>query len=135
MVLAWPPARDPGLGGPGLLTHGFQLPDELFFRPFRPLLLVGVDGAEDGATWLTAVLDGWDVQIVHQDDVGVLQGEYRDWQHEGGMEPTQGDLPAGADRLGVPTPSFLNLGTAGIRNQIILWFWGCPGHWLLPTGC
>lgn len=68
---------------PQLLTHGFQLPDELLFRPFGPLLLVGVDGAEDGATGLATVLDGWNIQIVHQDDVRVLQGGHRDGQHEG----------------------------------------------------
>lgn len=62
-------------GWPRPLTHGFQLPDELFFSPFRPLLLVGVDGAEDGAAGLAAVLNGWHIQVVHQDDVGVLWGE------------------------------------------------------------
>lgn len=108
--------------GCSVLTHGFQLPDELLFRPFRPLLLVGVDGAEDGAAGLPAVLDGWDVQVVHQDDVGVLQGEYRDGQHEGGTEPIQGDVPpAGADRPSVPTPGFLILGTADFWNEILLW--------------
>lgn len=59
---------------PRLLTHGLQLPDELLLGPFHPLLLVGVDGAEDGPAGLAAVLDGRDVQVVHQDDVGVLGG-------------------------------------------------------------
>lgn len=133
----WPHLDDTGqpqcgtLGRrPRLLTHGFQLPDELLFRPFGPLLLVGIDGAEDGATGLATVLDGWDIQIVHQDDVRVLQGGHRDGQHEGGMEPSK-VTPAGADWLTVPTPGFLNLGTTDSGNQLIL----CCGAVLGTVEC
>lgn len=68
------------LGGAGrghreVLTHGLQLPDEFLLCPLRPLLLVGVDGAEDGPTGLATVLDGRHIQVVHQDDVRVLWGE------------------------------------------------------------
>lgn len=63
------------LGHREVLTHGLQLPDEFLLRPLRPLLLVGVDGTEDGPTGLATVLDGRHIQVVHQDDVGVLWGE------------------------------------------------------------
>lgn len=57
------------------LTHGLQLPDELLLGPLGPLLLVGVDGAEDGPARLPAVLDGGHIQVMHQHDVGVLWGQ------------------------------------------------------------
>lgn len=59
-----------------ILTHRLELPDELLFCPLCPFLLVCVYRAQDGAAWLPAVLDGRDVQVVHQHDVWVLQREH-----------------------------------------------------------
>lgn len=59
-----------------ILTHGFELPDELLFCPLCPFLLVGVYWAQDGAARFPAVLDGRDVQVVHQHNVWVLQGQH-----------------------------------------------------------
>lgn len=97
-----PPAPRGRRGPRGqLLTHGFQLPDELLFRPLGPLLLVGVDGAEDGPAGFAAVLDGRDVEIVHQDDVGVLGGEtetgsMREARSPSGVAPQQVQTGRGA---------------------------------------
>lgn len=107
-----PQLRPQGHGGPPgptgttraaeLLTHGFQLPDELLLRPLGPLLLVGVDGAEDGPAGFAAVLDGRDVEIVHQDDVGVLGGETETGSMREARSPSGVAPSAGADRPGGP---------------------------------
>lgn len=74
---------------PTPLTHGAELGDELLLRPLEPLAGVGGGGAKGGAasakrgaagakwggTGAAALLHGRDIQVVNQDDVGVLRGE------------------------------------------------------------
>lgn len=55
------------------MKHGLQLPQELLPRPPQPLAPLAADGAEEGAAALPAVLQGRDVQVVHEDDVRVLE--------------------------------------------------------------
>lgn len=55
------------------LTHGFKLADQLLFRPLRPFLLVGVDGAQYRTTRLATVFDGWYIQVMDQYNVRVLR--------------------------------------------------------------
>lgn len=69
-VTSFPPTQPPSLA---VLTHGLQLANQLFLAPFCPLLLVGVDGAEDGTARLPTVFDGGDVQVVHQHDIWILE--------------------------------------------------------------
>lgn len=54
------------------LTHGLELSYELLLAPLCPLFPVGVDGAEDRAAWLPAVVHRRYIQVVHQHNVWVL---------------------------------------------------------------
>lgn len=58
-----------------LLTHGLQLSQKLLPGPLQPLSPVAADGTKDGAAALSTILEGWDVQVVHKDDVRVLRAE------------------------------------------------------------
>lgn len=60
---------------PSILTHGLELADQLLLGPLGPLLLVRVDGAQDGTTRFPAILDGRNVQVMDEHDVGVLWGK------------------------------------------------------------
>lgn len=60
-----------------VLTHGLQLANQLLLGPFRPLLLVGVDGTKDGTARLPTVFDGRDVQVMHQYDIWILEREQK----------------------------------------------------------
>lgn len=55
------------------MKHGLQLSQQLLPRPLQPLSTVAADGTKDGAAALSTVLQGWDVQVVHKDDVRVLE--------------------------------------------------------------
>lgn len=55
------------------MKHGLQLSQQLLPGPLQPLSPVTTDGTKDGATALSTILQGWDVQVVHKDDVRVLE--------------------------------------------------------------
>lgn len=55
------------------MEHGLQLSQQLLPGPLQPLSPVAADGTKDGAAALSTILQGWDVQVVHKDDVGVLE--------------------------------------------------------------
>lgn len=55
------------------MKHGLQLSQQLLPGPLQPLSTVAADGTKDGAAALSTVLQGWDVQVVHKDDVRVLE--------------------------------------------------------------
>lgn len=114
-VMLWAPVHPGRLATPAHM--GFQLPNELLLCPFRPLLLVGVDGAEDGAQELAAVLDG----ARSSSAPGRCRGSEEStdtWQHKGGWEPAHGHHPRSPHPQSpqawtgpAPMLGFLNLGT------------------------
>lgn len=55
------------------MKHGLQLSQQLLPGPLKPFSSVAADGTKDGAAALSTILQGWDVQVVHKDDVGVLE--------------------------------------------------------------
>lgn len=55
------------------MKHGLQLSQQLFPGPLQPLSTVAADGTKDGAAALSTILQGWDIQVVHKDDVRVLE--------------------------------------------------------------
>lgn len=55
------------------MKHGLQLSQQLLPGPLQPLSTVAADGTKDGAAALSTILQGWDVQVVHKDDVRVLE--------------------------------------------------------------
>lgn len=57
------------------LTHGLELADQLLLGPLGPFLLVCVDGAQDRTTWFPTILNGWNIQVVDEHNVGVLWGK------------------------------------------------------------
>lgn len=63
------------LSQPCCLTHGLQLSQQLLPGPLQPLSTVAADGTKDGAAALSTILQGWDVQVVHKDDVRVLKAQ------------------------------------------------------------
>ena len=58
-----------------ILTHGFELANQLLLGPLGPLLLVCVDGAQYWPTWLTTILYGWNIQVVDKHNIRVLEGK------------------------------------------------------------
>lgn len=56
-----------------ILTHGLELTDQLLLGPLGPLLLVRIDGTQDRTAWLPAILNGWNIQVMDEHDVGVLR--------------------------------------------------------------
>lgn len=55
------------------MKHGLQLSQQLLPGPLHPLSTVAADGTKDGAAALSTILQGWDIQVVHEDDVRVLE--------------------------------------------------------------
>lgn len=65
-----------------ILTHGLELADQLLLGPLGPLLLVCIDGAQDRTTWFPTILNGWNIQIVDEHNIGVLWGTRREREGE-----------------------------------------------------
>lgn len=55
-----------------LLTHGFELANQLLLAPLGPFLPVCVDGAQDRPARLPTVVHSRDVQVVDKHNVWVL---------------------------------------------------------------
>lgn len=55
------------------MKHGLQLSQQLLPGPLQPFTTVAADGTKDGAAALSTILQGWDIQVVHEDDVRVLE--------------------------------------------------------------
>lgn len=66
-----------------ILTHGLELANQLLLGPLGPLLLVCIDGAQDRTTWFPTVLDGWNIQIVDEHNIRVLQETQREREKRG----------------------------------------------------
>ena len=61
-----------------ILTHGLELANQLLLGPLGPLLLVGIDRAEDRSTWFPTILNSRNIQIVDEHNIRVLWGEHRE---------------------------------------------------------